>query len=175
MVDTRRLKTFIKLGDLDGNDIIEFVDEGKIVERDFSKAQDGSEMKTALTMKVSLNGEEPKELTLNNTTINILRDKWGSDTANWVGRRAKVTVVETLAFGQLKEVNVLKPIADEPPPAPAPMNEAELDPDPAPAQPVNSDYCACPAGQQKPTRVEKNGQIWDECTVCNKPILAWDE
>lgn len=175
MVDTRKLKNFIKLADLDSNDEIQFVDEGKIIERDFSKAQDGSELRTALTMNVSLNGQDPKELTLNNTTINILRDKWGSDTANWVGKRAKVTVVETLAFGQLKQVNVLKPMAEEPAPPPPPMNEAEVEPeDVGNTATGNPDYCNC-GGESQPTRVEKNGQIYDECTKCNKPIMAWDD
>jgi len=166
MVDTRKLKTFIKLGDLDGDDIIAFTNEGKIVEKDFSKAQDGSDIKAALVMKASLNGEEPKELTLNNTTINILKQSWGSDSANWVGRKAKVTVVETLSFGQLKEVNVLKPIADEPPPAPTPVEAATVETD---TRVIPDGYCKCLAADSK---AAADGVT---CMNCELPILAWDE
>ena len=171
MVDTRKLKTFIKLGDLDGDDIIAFTNEGKIVEKDFSKAQDGSDIKAALVMKASLNGEEPKELTLNNTTINILKQSWGSDSANWVGRKAKVTVVETLSFGQLKEVNVLKPIADEPPPAPVvAVDPAEEGADVTVAtKPIPEGYCKCPQDSQK---AAADGVT---CMNCELPISAWDE
>ena len=74
MVDTRDLKKFIKLGDLESTDIVEFTDEGKIAQRDFSKEQDGSKMEEALVMNASLNGKNPKEITLNATTINILKE-----------------------------------------------------------------------------------------------------
>ena len=171
MVDTRRLKQFIKLADLDDSDIVEFIDEGKIAEKDFSKAQDGSQMKVALVMKVSLNGEDPKEITLNNTTINILKKDWGSDSANWVGRRARVATVETLSFGELKEVNVLKPIANEPPPAPTPV-EPEVEPDVAPARKVGQ-FCQCGANST-PMKSEENPNI-EICTQCDKPVTAWDE
>ncbi len=113
MVDTRKLKTFIKIADLTPQDTIQFADEGKLVEKDFSKNQDGSDIKTILEMMVSLNGEEPKKLTVNNTTVNILKKAWGPDSANWVNRKAKVSVVQTLAYGELKDINVLQPLEAE--------------------------------------------------------------
>ena len=131
MVDTRKLKKFIKVSDLVPSDDIQFTNEGELVEKDFSKGQDGSDVKTVLEMQVSLNGEEPKSLTVNNTTINILKKAWGPDSANWINKKAKVSVVQTLAFGELKDINVLIPIEEEapttqsPPPAAQP---AELTP-----------------------------------------------
>jgi hypothetical protein len=129
MVDTRKLKQFIKLADLTSSDVIDFVEAGDIVDRDFSKAQDGSDIKSVLELKVSLNGEEPKKLTMNNTTINILKKEWGPDSSDWVGKRAKVAVVETLAFGELKEVSVLKPVVEAPLPQTAPTPQPELTPE----------------------------------------------
>ena len=172
MVDTRKLKRFIKLADLDESDIIQFVDEGKITEKDFSKAQDGSKMETALVMKVSLNGEDPKEITLNNTTINILKKDWGSETANWVGKRAKVAVVETLSFGELKEVNVLKPIKEQQDAPPA-YSDPEPEDTVQQAPQAEKNYCTCEAGTQ-PRKHDPQRNV-DVCETCGKDIVAWDE
>jgi len=171
MVDTRKLKTFIKLSDLTKHDVLKFTDEGSIQEKDFSKQQDGSNMKAVLIVKASLNGESPKEITLNNTTINILKKKWGGDTADWVGKSAGVAVVETLSYGELKEVNVLKPLEEEEPVA-APVRQAPTS-RPAPAK-VNPNYCQCGENAEA-IKKEEDGKTFDFCVICDKPMMAWDE
>jgi len=172
MVDTRKLRSYIKLSDLEATDVVEFVEEGAIVERDMSKEQDGSNVKSVLEMKVSLNGEEPKPITINQTTINILKKVWGADSVKWVGKQAKVSVVQTLAFGELKDVNVLQPIAEVPI---NPSTEQPAPPEPEPptkSDPVEENFCQC--GEKAVKGDTPNEQNQDVCTVCSKPMIAWD-
>jgi len=47
--------------------------------------------------------------------------------------------------------------------------------DPPPAKPVDDQYCQCGKEVSKPVRVEKNGMIIEECSVCTKVVQAWDD
>jgi hypothetical protein len=178
MPDTRKLKDFIKMSDLDEGDIITFSDAGKLVERDFAKQGEDPDLKVVLEMNVALNDQEPKKMTINNSTINILNEKWTRITENWVGKRAKAEKRKIQSFGKWIDIVVLEPMADEPPPAPTPV-----DPDPVAEQPQaplaepakdHGDYCGC-GSEAKGVRTEINGQIMDICQTCKKPVIAWDE
>ena len=154
MVDTRKLKQFIKIADLTASDDIQFTNEGSLVEKDFSKAQDGSDVKTILEMMVSLNGEEPKKLTVNNTTINILKKHWGPDSVDWVNKRAKVSVVPTVAFGELKDINVLVPVEGVSVSAPTQQEAPQTATPPPAAEPA-------PLTPEQQANVDA-GKGWDE-------------
>jgi hypothetical protein len=65
--------------------------------------------------------------------------------------------------------------APETPPPATPMNEADVEEPPAQQEDKSSgEYCHC-GEKAKPVRTEKNGQIMDICSVCDKVVTAWDE
>ena len=120
MVDTRKLKDFIKMSDLDEGDIISFPEAGNIVQRDFAKQGEAPDVKSVLEMQVSLNDQEPKKMTINNSTINILNEAWTRNTENWVGKRARAEKRKIQSFGKWIDIIVLEPVADIDPPSPEP-------------------------------------------------------
>jgi len=106
---TNRPRNYIKASDLKEGDKIVFADGGQWVEKDFSPARDGSDIKTVYVAKVSVNDEEPKELTINATSGNSLAEKWGEEGDNWASRVAKVSFVKMQTFGKMKDVLCLIP------------------------------------------------------------------
>lgn len=112
MPDINDLKSNLRNEDLKTGDVITFVNAGEIKDIDFSKAQDGSGIKTVLQLLVEIPGGKNKIYTPNATTREILKNAWGKDTENWVGKQAQVTFVKQLAFGEMIEVLVLEPIVE---------------------------------------------------------------
>jgi len=109
MANLGDLSNYIKTKSLKTGDIIKFLDEGAIVEKDFN---DGKGVKKLFQVNVSLNGGEPKEMTLNATSRGVLSDVWGYETEEWVGKEAKVTFMQGLVFGKPGEILVLQPKDD---------------------------------------------------------------
>lgn len=108
MPDVRKLRNFLKKEDMCDGDTIRFINAGTIEEKDFSKEQDGAKMKLSLSMNVSLNDEDPKELTLNQTSIDSLQEAWGPSTEKWIGKKAKVSFVRMMCFGKVEQVLFLE-------------------------------------------------------------------
>ena len=108
--DVNDLKNNLKNEDLQQGDIVTFVNAGEIKSVDFSKAQDGSAVKTVLQMLVEIPDGKNKIYTPNATTRNRLKEIWGKDTEDWVGKKAKVTFIKQLAFGKTIDVLVLEPV-----------------------------------------------------------------
>lgn len=111
-------ETMPNLGDLRKNlvkedvqtgDVILFVDAGEIKDVDFSKTQDGSDVKTVFQVMVELPDGKNKIYTPNATTRGILSEAWGEDTSVWVNKKAIVKFVDQLSFGKLTKVMVLEP------------------------------------------------------------------
>jgi len=173
MVDTRKLKDYIKLSDLDPGDVLEFVTEGEIVDRDFAKQGEDPDIKSCLEMMVSLNGDEAKKLTINQTTINILNEKWTHITAKWVGKKAEAEKRKILSFGKWIEIIVLEPIESVDPPSPepepqaAPPSEAEAPKEVKPEE----NFCECGNECEKELNAERNVDV---CKKCGKDVVAWD-
>lgn len=182
MVDTRNLKDYIKLSDLDPGDIIEFSTSGEIVNRDFAKQGEEENIKPCLEMMVSLNGQSPKKLTINQTTINIINEHWTRDTDKWVGRKAAAEKRKILSFGKWIDIIVLEPIdkqdtppvTDEPPINPS-QQEPEPEVEPQPPQAATSPSgCAC-TERKGGTRKDPQNENIDICNDCDLPVVAWDE
>lgn len=110
MADLGDLKNFLKSDDLKRGDIITFVNAGEIKEVDFSKTQDGSQVKTVFQILIELPNAKNKIYTPNATTRDALSAKWGKNTEAWVGKKAEVNFVKQLAFGKQIEVLVLEPV-----------------------------------------------------------------
>lgn len=110
MPDLGDLKNFLKSDDLKQGDVITFVNAGEIKEVDFSKTQDGSQVKTVFQILIELPNAKNKVYTPNATTRDALSAKWGKNTEAWVGKKADVNFVKQLAFGKQIEVLVLEPV-----------------------------------------------------------------
>lgn len=104
------LSNYIKTKELKTGDMIKFKEAGAIVEKDF---EDGKGLKKLFQVNVSLNGGDPKEMTLNATSRGVLADAWGYETEEWIGREAKVTFMKGLVFGKPGEILVLQPTEEE--------------------------------------------------------------
>ena len=115
---TEEENSMANLGDLRKNlvkedaqtgDVILFVDAGEIKDVDFSKTQDGSDVKTVFQVMVELPDGKNKIYTPNATTRGILSEVWGEDTSAWVNKKAIVKFVDQLSFGKLTKVMILEP------------------------------------------------------------------
>ena len=102
-------RNYIKAVDLQKGDKVVFINGGEWVKKDFSTEQDGSKEKVVYVARVSVNGEEPKELTINATSGNSLAEKWGEEGDGWKGKTAKVDFVKMVTFGEMKNVLCLVP------------------------------------------------------------------
>lgn len=175
MVDTRGLKDYIKLGDLDEGDKIRFATAGAIIERDFAKQGEDEDIKPVLEMQVELNGQEAKKMTLNGTTISILNEAWTRDTENWVGKIALAEKRKIMSFGKWIDIIVLEPAKDIDPPSPEPEAQAptpQVEPDPNQKNQSGVDFCKCEGSKPLEGLNEANQQV---CSECDKPMVAWDE
>jgi hypothetical protein len=114
MPDINSLKKWIKINDLNENDTVSIVDEGIIKEFDFSdKRNNETKRIKALELGVSINGGERKGLTLNNISLKMISDHYGSNTAKWVGASCIVKVSKTMSFGKLTDIKYLEPMPQD--------------------------------------------------------------
>ena len=95
--------------DLKTGDKVLFVTGGEWVTKDFSELQDGSKEKTVYVAKVSVNGADTKELTINSTSGKSLAKEWNEEGDGWRGKIAKVGFVRMVCFGETKDVLELIP------------------------------------------------------------------
>ena len=102
-------KSFVRRSDLSKGDRITFLGEGGWQSKDFSKEQDGTNLKNVFIVNVSVNGDTAKELTLNATSNSSLCSKWGAETKMWLNKVAVVDFVKMVAFGELTDVLCLMP------------------------------------------------------------------
>ena len=104
MVDINRTKEFFKSSDIHHGDIVRFTDPGVIEEVDFSREQDGSNVKAVLKIGISVNEGDPKPLTMGATGLKTCEAMWGTETDKWVGKSARAIKVKTKVFGETKDV-----------------------------------------------------------------------
>lgn len=104
MPNTSVLQKYLKSENVKDGDIIKFVDAGVIVTKTFKK--DGKdEARPALEITVNYKGEN-KTYSPNATTVKLLNAGWGTDTEEWVGKCAFLTI---LPSGNGKDMIVAKP------------------------------------------------------------------
>ena len=104
------LSEFLKKDDIKTGDILTFVNEGEIKNVDFSKAKDGSNMKTVFQIKVQLPDGREKVATINRTSQESLGVVYGKITSEWIDKKATVNYIKQLAFGKVMDILVLEPI-----------------------------------------------------------------
>jgi hypothetical protein len=110
MADLNDLSRYVKSKELRAGDFLEFIDGGDIVEVDFSKNKDGSNLKTVFQISVEVPGGKKKILTVNKASRDSLSSAWGTNADMWIGKKAEITFVKQLAFGKVEDVLVLVPI-----------------------------------------------------------------
>jgi hypothetical protein len=111
MPNVNDLKPFLCVTDVTEGDVVKIKDAGEFIEKDFSKEQDGSDVKTVFELTIELPSGKTKKYTPNAKTRDALAEGFGSpDTENWVGKKASVMIVRQSVFGQIKNIIYLEPI-----------------------------------------------------------------
>lgn len=96
---------FIKAEELEGNEIIEFLDEGEIAELTSPEGK----TKSVVNFKVLLDGEE-RTFTPNKGNLAVFVEAWGDESEEWIGKKFKVELVKANVFGKMKNSIVAHPI-----------------------------------------------------------------
>lgn len=126
--------------DIKTGDVIEFLNEGEYTHPPQNPERE------VLTFKVLLVNGEEKLISVNKTSQKELMSAWcpdDMDSKHWVGKKARVTIVNRQVFDKLKNVIFLVPaessqqppvVGEAPPPAPKeiPVINEEKAPDPKP-------------------------------------------
>ena len=70
---------------------------------------EGEEGQFGYVFRVQLPNADTKKMRINNLSLSKLIQAWGDETEKWVGKAAKVKVMETFAFGKEIKYVVLTP------------------------------------------------------------------
>lgn len=89
MPDTSKLSRYLKAENAKDGDVIQFLDAGVIVEKQFKKDEPP---KPSLEITVKFRGET-KTYSPNGTTVKLLNAAWGTATEKWVGKSASLYIV----------------------------------------------------------------------------------
>ncbi len=110
--DTMKLKPpsdFVIAGkDVKTGDLITFVDEGKYN----TLPQDPD--REVLTFRVKIPSGEEKSISINKTSQIELEKGWTDESSKWVGKQAKVKIVNQKVFKEFKDVIYLSPKGGSP-------------------------------------------------------------
>lgn len=104
MPNLSKLSKWFKKGDVKNGDHIIFINAGELVSKDFN-----GKPSTVLEIGVELPDGSIKTYTPNATTWKGLSEVWGSNTEDWIGKKAKVNFVNAMVQGKMKEVIVCVP------------------------------------------------------------------
>lgn len=110
MPDLNDLNTFLKADMCETGDTIKFLNAGRIFSKDFPQKDGSTETKVTFEVSVLLNGEKTKTYSPNNSSLSFLKEAWGNNSDDWVGRRAEISIVEQLSFGKVRKVIIARPI-----------------------------------------------------------------
>ena len=88
-------------------DILNFTNPGDWVESQYKK-EDGTPRKQ-FQIGIEFGGQE-YVLNLNGTSINNLIPSYGKDTQEWIGKQAKVEIVNAMVAGKMKNMIILHPV-----------------------------------------------------------------
>lgn len=102
------LDTYLKGDHVKDGDILKFIDQGQITEKEFTK--DGKTQKSKLLeMTVEVNNQR-KMYSPNKVSRDACSKVWTDDTAKWVGHECRITVASQLVFDKVQKVIILDPI-----------------------------------------------------------------
>ena len=81
---------YLKTDDVKEGDVIKILDEGRWVESATYTYDDGKP-KRSLVFGVDFKGEK-RDMRMNKVSQDELKSAWGDDTADWIGKTAKVSI-----------------------------------------------------------------------------------
>lgn len=108
---------YLKASDLDGDTTVEFVDEGAYTDSQFKDAAGNAKQNFNITVRI---GEDEKTWTMNKTSQRNVVAAYGDESALWINRRAKLTVLKMLVGKEMRDVVMGEPL--EGVDAPQPIN-----------------------------------------------------
>lgn len=85
--------------DVATGDFVTFKNEGQIVEKEFQ-----GKKTEKLEISVELPNGKIKTATLNATSHNNMIEKYGDDTADWMGKQARIEVIRQIVGKESKKV-----------------------------------------------------------------------
>lgn len=111
MPNVDRLEKYLKVDMVREGSIIKFIDSGKIVEKEFEEKDKTKKLTEALEIEVMIEDtEQIKIYSPNKTSRTNLKAAWGSNTEDWIGKRAKITLYNILVSGVKKQTIVAEPV-----------------------------------------------------------------
>lgn len=108
MVKLTTAKNWLKSENVKSGDLITFLDEGQIVPSAKYTYEDGTPRKDFI-LKVKHNDVDC-DLRLNATNKKILIKAFGEETADWVGKTAKLTTADIMVSGKLMKTIIMQPV-----------------------------------------------------------------
>lgn len=117
MPNVNDLQKFIKADNVEEGDYIHFCDAGRIYEKEFEdKDTKEKKVQDVLEMEVIVNEDMKRKIYSPNTVSRtLLKEAWGPDTENWVGKVGVVTFADQMSFGKLIKLLVVKPYVEPKP------------------------------------------------------------
>ena len=109
---------FLKSKDLTGGETVKILTEGSWVENAKFKNEDGTNQ-SQFVISVQFKAEE-RNLRLNLVSRKNLIQAYGKDTAKWVGKEARIQLIDTMVSGEIKKSIVLNPCDPYQPPPTTP-------------------------------------------------------
>ncbi len=99
-------KSYLKVADVQGGEVITFLNEGEWIESNKFTYDDGTPRKD-FVIKINILDLE-KSMRLNKTNRDILVGAWGKETANWIGKQAKITKEKVMVAGKKMDTILLE-------------------------------------------------------------------
>lgn len=99
---------YIKAEELEGGEIIEFLDSGTVSEITSPEGK----VKTVINFAVLLDSEE-RVFTPNKGNLAILVEAWGDESEEWIGKKFQVELVKANVFGKIKDSIVASPLEEK--------------------------------------------------------------
>ena len=106
LLDDKR--KFIRTADVSTGDSITIKTEGEWIENRKYTYDDGSP-KIDFVIKVEYNGEL-RDMRLNKTNREILKEAWGKETGDWMDKTAKIKKVNAMIGGEMMDVILVEAV-----------------------------------------------------------------
>jgi hypothetical protein len=102
-MDTSELSQYV-VPDVDvvTGDVIKILSGGST-----KKFEDGN---PRLQLEVELPAGNKKLITINNTSLKNLQEKYGYESEDWIGKEVRVTISQQSVRGSMKKVMILSPV-----------------------------------------------------------------
>ena len=101
---------YLKAIDLSEETLVEFVDEGKYSDSQFKDAAGNTKQNFNITVRI---GEDEKTWTMNKTSQRAIVDAYGDESSTWIGKCAKLKVLQMLVGKEMRDVVMGSPTEEK--------------------------------------------------------------